>query len=308
MLAINKPMLADNSGWHPELVKANLPLLGSIKLDGIRMLVDNGIGYSRSLKPLRNKQLQAKVAAEADTLQGFDGEVVVGNFTDEFCFKNSSRACVKTDLEAEHKFYVFDRWDMKCEYTRRLSAVKKDLEMFPSDFAQFHGSALLHTYDEVMEFVEELLQEGHEGAIFRRSDAPYKNGRATAKSGGMYKYKSRVDTEIVVTGFFEMLVNNNPKTTNELGRSSRSIHKENMIPANTLGYIEGTGFFEDGTPFKTKVGVFKGFTKADLQNIWDKKEKFLGKLMKIKYMGVGSDLAPRTPVALGFRDEIDTSD
>jgi DNA ligase-1 len=307
MLAINKPMLADNSGWHPELVKANLPLLGSIKLDGIRMLVNNGIGYSRSLKPLRNKQLQAKVAAEADTLQGFDGEVVVGNFTDEFCFKNSSRACVKTDLEADHKFYVFDRWDQDCEYTDRLRIVKEDLWVSPSEFAKFHGSVLLHTYDEVMEFVEELLQDGHEGAIFRRGDAPYKNGRATAKSGGMYKYKSRVDTEIVVTGFFEMLVNNNPKTTNELGRSSRSIHKENMIPANTLGYIEGTGFFEDGTPFKTKVGVFKGFTKADLQNIWDKKEKFLGKLMKIKYMGVGSDLAPRTPVALGFRDEIDSS-
>jgi DNA ligase-1 len=308
MLAVNKPILADNKGWNPEAVKSNLPLLGSIKLDGIRMLVDNGVGYSRSLKPLRNKQLQAKVAAEAEKLQGFDGEVVVGNFTDEFCFKNSSRACVKTDLEADHKFYVFDKWDEAGEYTSRMSLVKEELRVFPSIFAQFHGSVLLHTYDEVMAFVEELLLQGHEGAIFRRGDAPYKNGRATTKSGFLYKYKSRVDTEIVVTDFLEMVVNNNPKTTNELGRTSRSIHKDNMTPANTLGKIKGTGFFEDGTPFTTKVGVFKGFTKADLQNIWDNREKFLGKLMKIKYTDVGSDQAPRTPVALGFRDEIDTSD
>jgi DNA ligase-1 len=121
----------------------------------------------------------------------------------------------------------------------------------------------------------------------------------------MYKFKSRIDTEVIVTDFHELMINNNEKKTNELGRSSRSSHQENLVPGDTLGAISCSGSFEDGTPFTCKVGVFSGFTKEDLRAIWNHKERFLGQLMKIKYMGIGSDKAPRTPVALGFRNPID---
>jgi len=305
MFELKKPMLADNKPWNPIHVEANLPLLGFTKLDGIRMLVSNGVGYSRSLKPLPNKQLQALVAAEANELEGFDGEIIVGDPTDEFCFKNSHRACMKGDLEAKHTFYVFDKWDSTEQYLDRISLVKEQLATVPSRLAVALDFEVLETMEQVMSFAENLLSKGHEGAIFRRADAPYKNGRTTSKSGWMYKFKSRVDTEITITGFHELMVNNNPKVINELGRSHRSSHQANKTPGGTLGAVEGTGFFEDGLPFTTKIGVFSGFTKDDLQKIWNKREKFLGAKMKIKYMGVGSDAAPRTPTALGFRDEKD---
>lgn len=304
---VGKPMLADNKGWDPKAVDSNLPLMGFVKLDGIRMLVHNGVGYSRSLKPLPNKQLQAKVKAAAAELQGFDGEIIVGDLTDEFCFKKSHRACMKGDLEADHVFYVFDRWDLtEDHYLNRYDTMREQLDSVPLPWVKPIEYTPLINMVSVNNFIEDNLEQGHEGSILRRPDAPYKNGRATTKSGWMYKHKSRVDTEVVVTGFNELMVNNNPKVENELGHSSRSSHKDNLEPGNTLGSITCTGHFEDGTPFTTRIGVFSGFTKEDLQNIWNNKDKFEGALLKIKYMGIGSDQAPRTPVALGFRDVIDT--
>ena len=299
-------MLADNKAWNPELVESNLPLLGFIKLDGIRMLVDNGVGYSRSLKPLPNKALQEKVRQYAGPLQGFDGEVIVGSFIDEFCFKNSHRACMKTDLEAEHRFICFDMWDMPdTEYLDRHAVLNQRQGLARIPFVEVLDFVTVNHMKDLNKFAADALEYGHEGTIFRRGDALYKNGRATTKSGGLYKNKSRVDTEVTITQFNEQMENLNPKVTNEVGRSQRSSHQENKAGKNTLGSFHCTGFFEDGTPFTTKIGVFSGFTDADKQNIWDNRTQFLGQKMKIKYMGVGSDQAPRTPVALGFRNELD---
>ena len=303
---IQKPMLADNKAWNPELVESNLPLLGFIKLDGIRMLVHDGVGYSRSLKPLPNKSLQAKVAEYADTLEGFDGEVIVGPFTDEFCFKNSHRACMKADLEAEHRFVCFDMWDMPdTDFLGRHAVLSQRQSLARIPFVEVLDYVIVGTMDVLNGFAAEALDHGHEGTIWRRGDSLYKNGRATAKSGALYKNKSRVDTEVTITSFNEAMENLNPKTTNEIGRGHRSSHKENKVGKGTLGSFECTGFFEDGRPFTTKVGVFSGFTDEDKQNIWDNQAKYLNEPMKIKYMGVGSDQSPRTPVALGFRNSMD---
>lgn len=310
---VNKPMLADNKAWNPEVVESNLPLMGFLKLDGIRMLVDNGVGYSRSLKPLPNADLQAKVMHLAAHLQGMDGEIIVGEPDDELCFKNSHRACMKGDLIAEHKFYVFDLWDRPAEmeyfdrYTLLQARVRKINEELGYDFVILVPYVMLSTYEEVTQHADELLAQGHEGAIYRRPDGPYKNGRATTKTGWMYKFKSRVDTEVFITGFNELMINNNPEVENELGRTSRSSHQENLEPGDTLGSVDVEGHFEDGRPFTCRIGVFKGFSAEEKKFIWENQDQFINEPLKIKYMGVGSDQAPRTPVALAFRDKMDMS-
>jgi len=303
-----KPMKPDNKDWVPANVEANLPLLGFTKVDGIRTAINDGVALSNSLKPLPNKQLQAFVQEYAHKLQGWDMEVGVGPMTDEFFFKKSHGFCMKADREADFHLYVFDKWDIPTTpYVERIGLLEQLQMEFQIPRVTILPFRVLPTMDEVDSFVEDLLEEGHEGAIYRRPDRPYKYGRATPKCGGMYKRKSRVDTEVTIVGFNELMINNNPKATNELGRTQRSTHQENLVPGGTLGSIDVEGFFEDGRPFACRIGVFSGFTKEDLQNIWDKRDRFAGELMKIKYMGVGSDQAPRTPVALGFRNKIDMS-
>lgn len=313
-MTIKKPMLADNKEWNPTAVESNLPLAAFLKLDGIRCLVHDGVGYSRSLKPLPNKQLQEKIYQYAEQLEGFDGEIIIGSFIDEFCFKKSHRSCMKGDLSEEdpstydHRFVCFDLWNEPgLTYEERHELLSRRAGISNVPFVEVLEYEYLQTIEEVEQFADDCLIYGHEGSIFRRLDALYKHGRATTKCGDLYKNKSVEDTEITVTAFHELMINNNPAETNELGRTKRSTHQENLVPGGTLGAVEGTGHFPDGTAFTVKVGVFKGFTKEDLQNIWNKRDQFLGRKMKIKYMLVGSDVAPRTPRALGFRDEKDMS-
>ena len=49
-----KPMLAVDA----DVENIKYPVLCSDKLDGIRCIILNGVAYSRSLKPIRNKYVQ----------------------------------------------------------------------------------------------------------------------------------------------------------------------------------------------------------------------------------------------------------
>ena len=49
-----KPLLS----CEVPLDKVNFPIYVSTKFDGIRALVIDGVVYSRSLKPIRNKHIQ----------------------------------------------------------------------------------------------------------------------------------------------------------------------------------------------------------------------------------------------------------
>ena len=66
-----KPLLA----CEVPLDEISFPVYASTKLDGVRALVIDGVVYSRSLKPIRNKHVQ-KLFGKKE-YEGLDGELVV---------------------------------------------------------------------------------------------------------------------------------------------------------------------------------------------------------------------------------------
>ena len=54
-----------------------------------------------------------------------------------------------------------------------------------------------------------------------------------------------------------------------------------------------------------EFGVGSGFTDEQRNALWASKESLVGKLAKVKFFEVGIKEAPRFPVFLGFRSEID---
>ena len=68
-----KPLLA----CEVPLDKVNFPIYVSTKFDGVRAIVKDGVVYSRSLKPIRNKHVQ-KLFGKPE-YEGFDGELIVGD-------------------------------------------------------------------------------------------------------------------------------------------------------------------------------------------------------------------------------------
>src|SRR5712664_2256563 len=98
-----KPMLASPI---EDTSKLKFPVLASIKLDGVRATMQGGKLLSRNLKPIPNKRVQEKFARLPE---GFDGELIYGDPSDEHAFSNTTSVVMSLDKDpAGIKFWAFD--------------------------------------------------------------------------------------------------------------------------------------------------------------------------------------------------------
>lgn len=290
MSDIFKPMLATDA----DLDKLKFPLLASAKLDGVRAIVRNGVVYSRSNKPIPNQFVQQKFSR----FEHFDGELICGDPTSKSCYRDTVSIVMSFDKPADNAgFFVFDHVrDLGANYSVRHRWLTENTDLPESVI--FHDQVLCKTLDDVLGYEAECLEDGYEGLILRDPEAPYKNGRSTVKEGYLLKLKRFVDAEAVIIGFEERMHNGNEATTNELGRTKRSSHKAGKTGRGDLGALIcrlGDVEFNIGT----------GFTDDERAEIWNNRDRYLGRLAKFKYFPVGVKEAPRHPVWLGLRDRRD---
>lgn len=278
------------------------PVFASPKIDGIRCIIYNGKAVTRALKPIPNRYTRACLEKSANLLNMFDGELTVG---DGF---NSTTSEIMTHAgEPDFRFHVFDTVGI-LGYQHRLAHLKQkiDLGYNMPPFVKRLKQTLIHSLEDLQDYYQECLEEGHEGIIVRSVDGIYKNGRSTVKQGIMLKLKPFEDSEAVIIDFEEQYHNDNEKEQNELGLSKRSSKQDGKRPAGTLGKFVVKGLEKDhfkGVEFR--IGTGQGLTKALRAEIWKFKKKFLGKIVKFKYQKIGSIDKPRIPVFLGFRDPRD---
>ena len=290
---IFKPMLAKDADI-PNIV---YPVLASPKLDGVRAIVRDGVVYSRSNKPIPSAHVQNLFRK----LEGFDGELIVGEPTSEACYRDTISGVMAQDKVPDVYFHVFD-------YVSKNTLPYNERQEF---FACYKHAAYsnqsvcvveqrrVNDEAELLAYEAECLGIGYEGLILRAPNGPYKQGRSTVKEGYLLKVKRFLDAEATIVGFEERMENRNEKTINELGRSSRSSHKENKFGRGDLGALickthEGIEF-----------GIGTGFDDAERTQIWGIRNNLLGKIVKYKFFPVGVKEAPRHPVFLGFRNPID---
>jgi DNA ligase-1 len=293
-----KPLLAYTV---EDTSKLEYPLLASVKLDGIRAVVIDGVVYSRSMKPIRSKTVQ-KLFGRSE-LNGLDGELLYGDWNAPNVFNLTTQACMSTDLKPEFDegkitFAVFDKIDEDGPYFMR-SIKAAELCHFDSQ-TEFVTQLKVESEKELLEFEQEALDDGYEGVMVRSLNGRYKQGRSTAKEGLIGKIKRFEDAEAVVIGFEEKMTNTNEKKTNELGYSERSTSKDGMVGANTLGALicecEGIRFT-----------CGSGLDDSLRNEIWQNRDKYLGKLITFKHFAVGRKDSFRFPIFKGFRDVDDTS-
>ena len=290
-----KPLLA----CEVPLEQVKLPVYVSTKLDGIRCVIIDGVAYSRSLKPIRNKYIQSIIGNAK--YNGFDGELVVGDIYAKDVFQKSTSGVMSEQGEPDFVFYVFDDFtNSDLPYSERADVMRYKVDTL-TDRIKFLGQKLVHTVDDIKLVLGKEQSLGGEGLILRNPDGVYKFGRSTPKQQLSIKVKFFEQNEFEIVGFEERYTNTNEATINELGYTSRSSHKDNLVPTNTLGSLVlkcGDTTFKCGT----------GFDDALRKEIWDNKEKYLGKLASIRYMSVGSKNGiPRVPSFVGWRDSDDMS-
>ena len=289
-----KPLLA----CEVPLEQVRLPVYVSIKLDGIRCVIINGVAYSRSLKPIRNKFIQSIIGKQE--YNGLDGELIVGNVYDKDVFQKTTSGVMSEKGEPTFTFYVFDDFtNNEVDYSKRLERLL-ERNLYGKDGIVTLHQELYTSKEQVDKLLQRELELGGEGLILRSPIGKYKYGRSTPKEQLSVKLKFFQQNEFEVIGFTERMHNANQAKINELGLQERSSHKDNLIPMNTLGSLilkYGDDSFQMGT----------GFTDEQRQEIWDNRDKYLGKLASVRYMSVGLKDKPRVPSFIGWRDNDDIS-
>lgn len=297
-----RPMLAAKL----DLKRIQWPLLVQPKLDGIRAIVHNGQALSRTLKPIPNSFVQAFFELRKNLFEGLDGELIVGDPIAKDVFQKTTSGIMSEAGEPNFTFYAFDFWHtFDPAYKRRGSLIHwfstnaKSLNE-SGNRIQMLPAIEVNTPERLEEVRESYLQLGYEGLIARQFVSNYKYGRATANQGSLLKWKEFVDEEATVIDFQELMHNENEAVVDKLGLTKRSSHKDNKIPGNTLGALIVRSDRYGGV-----FNVGSGFDQVLRQQIWNNKERYLGKLVKFKHFPIGQKDLPRHPIFLGFRDPID---
>lgn len=287
-----KPMLASQVD---NLTDIKFPIYASFKLDGIRAIIKDGIAYSRTLKKIPNKQIQAWAKANASILDGLDGEFIIGEPNDEDVFLKTTSFVRSEDKQGDFRFYVFDLVSDK-PYEKRLN------DLYAIEFPA--NTYLLQQYKitavEALEsFRDRTIVFGYEGVMVRSTNGKYKHGRSSVKEGYLLKIKLFKDAEFKIVGFEPKYHNTNEAKVNELGRTQRSTSKDGLVAMDTLGalLLETS----DGATF----GCGTGFDDNLRKELWEQRENLVGKYATIKFFEQGGYVVPRFPVFKAIRWEGD---
>lgn len=289
-----RPLLASQV---EDLENLKYPVYASYKLDGVRSTIFNGVALSRSLKPIPNKQIQQWASDNALSLEGVDGEFIVGSPTSETVFRDTTSFVMSHDKVDNFSFYAFDVVSDK-PYKDRLIDLER--KVLPNNTIVLDQHLVSSSVD-LEAFRTNAVQQGYEGAMIRSTSGKYKYGRSSIKEQILLKLKLFKDEEFMIVGYECKYHNSNEAKVNELGRTARSTSKEGMVALDTLGVLYLRT--KDGKEF----GCGSGFDDKTRDELWTVRDSLKGQLATIKYFDVGGYETPRFPVFKGIRATIDLS-
>lgn len=297
-----KPMLGSAITDYSKLT---FPKMISPKLDGIFCMILDGVVVSRNGKPIRNKFVQEVFGKEE--YNNLSGELIYGSPIASDCFNQTTQFVMSEEVKAGFDpnqlfLFVFDYINDKMMFAERFGEYLDIIY-----HASIENSRLVAVNQKLIFSLKELeeeealfLNQGYEGAMLRNPKSLYKHGRATEKSQDLLKVKRFSDAEAVVIGFEEKMHNTNEAKKDVFGHTERSMSKEGMVPANTLGALVVKDFLS-GVEFK----IGSGFNDILRKSIWDNRYEWIGKIVKYKHFPIGVMEAPRFPIFLGERDTSD---
>jgi DNA ligase-1 len=305
--------------------KLRFPVIVSAKIDGVRGINLDGNLTGRSLKAFKNSFVTRRFSGPQ--FKGFDGELALGNWTsDTLCsdttgFVNRKSPKPGKPTESEQLvWYVFDYLAddvIDLPYAERIAAAEVKIgrmQEFPGLIATVPYK-LVNSVEELLAFEQLCLDDGFEGVIIRDPNGMHKSGRATVKGGSYLRIKRFIDFEGIVVNITEAMENTNEAKTNELGRTERGTHQENMVPKGMVGMVQFKALQNvelDGKILIEKdqiVDVGPGsMLHEDRVEFFEQQDLLIGKIGKAKFFPKGIKDKPRFPTFLCIRAEEDMSE
>ena len=290
-MKIQKPLLAGKFDSE----KAKFPYAATPKIDGIRFLMVGGAALTRSFKPIRNEYLQKILSSNLP--DGIDGELTSGS-----TFQECS-SIMRIKGEPDFKVWIFDFVNPNDEvkpYKERMNELRK-FESFNIPSYEILFPTIVSNQEQIDQLMIKNLNAGYEGLMLRDPNGIYKFGRSSVKENILLKVKEFMDDEAEIIAFREKMVNTNEGLKDNFGRTKRSSCQDGLKPSGTLGGL----ILRNSEGLEFSCG--SGLNDALRDEVWKNKSKYLGKLVKYKFMSKGIKDLPRHPVFMGFRDETDLS-
>lgn len=295
---------SDQSSVDRDLSKLSYPLIGSPKVDGIRVLIHPNLGpVTRKLKTVPNKFIYTSLYTSE--LYGLDGEIIVGNDTEEQVFNSSQSGVMTQDGQPNFTYLVFDSFTHPTlTYRARMAeASHRVAESAELGFKhiQLLPWAELTSPKEVLEYEEVCLSKGYEGVMLRHPNQVYKHNRSTLKQQHLIKLKRTADAEATIVGFEPRYRNKNEATRDNLGYARHSDHKAGMVAEETLGAFLCAP--DPSSGFTAEFSIGSGLDDNLRNDFWGRRDELLGKHVSFKYQACGSLDRPRFPIFKGLRGD-----
>lgn len=312
-----KPLLATDF----EEEKLVFPFYVQPKIDGVRGLNMLGKLTGRSLKTHKNRYTTDFYSHSC--LVGFDGELAANSDVHPDLCRLTSSALSTIEGEPYTLWWLFDyvtpltknlsykqRYGLLVDRVRELYHINNDVWQRLRIVPNF----LCHNMHELSMYETKWLEEGYEGVIIRRIDAPHKEGRSTVKQGQLLRIKRFIEEEAEVLEIVEGEENTNEAQTNELGNTFRSSHQENKIPNGMVGSLTCRMLNDVFDPVTKKLLLSKeqiitvspgNMDHNNRRQYFNNQGLLLGKVIKFKFFPKGLKDSPRFPTFVTIRDESD---
>ena len=314
MTKLTKPLLARDVNE----AKLKFPCYVLPKIDGAFAFIQESKLLARSLKPHENLFVTQQYSNPL--FEGLRGELIFGtNPREPDLCRNTSSALRRIQGEPETSLWCFDYVTPDTVnltyHERRILLESKVIHLRSQGFTniQFIASKVVNNLQEYEEAKNHFMSLGYEGIVVRNPDSKHKEGRSSEVKADLWRWKPYATAEIKVTKLGEELKNNNEAKTNELGRTERSTHKDNLEGKNTLGYIVGT-LLEPLKDFAgvvvaeagTEVTIATGsLTEKECKYYWDNPDELMNMIAEFEYMSYGLKDKPRFSQFKRIRSEVD---
>lgn len=298
-------MLADKfaDGDDPE-EKLSFSCFADWKIDGQRNVAivrrdQKSVEY-RARSGKESEHLNGLFDEELLQFAGYIGDDIVVDgevFGDDFATTINAKSSDNDEAKSKLKFFAFFVMPLKDWIAQKTSITMEKSRDLITDFIKTceakkisqPGGRLVMDLLDMQAFCAEVttpgfqnMPKGHEGLILKDRYATYQWSRGLV----WVKVKNFYEADARIVGFYP-------------GKPGSRL-------SETLGGLHIYGILEDGTEFECDVG--SGFSDALRNEIWQNREKYLGRTAVIKYQEVSkarnaSISALRFLTFMSFRDD-----
>lgn len=191
------------------------------------------------------------------------------------------------EMSKRLEFHVFDIPDHSGVWTERLH----DLDScdFESDYVKIVPNRVMHSHEDIEEYMQECLALGYEGIVIRNYDGVYEYN---VRSSDVFKYKIPLDGEYRVIGY-------------KLDKSGHAVW-ESICNVSFEEYSKQIQELKKAALTKyIKLHTFnvkrKGTKEQRLEEAGIAEEK-VGQWLKIEYESMSKDNKPQKPVGIVWRE------